>query len=269
MRKPLILITVGRIPQATPHGELQSIATGCDTDYVDSVVRAGGAPLILPCIDNEEAVRAAVHACDGIILTGGGDVVSLNYGEEPHEMSKYQDPVRDATELTVARMALELEIPILGICRGMQVLNVACGGTLVQDIPSQIPEAVKHYSQGMHTVLLHTVDVESGTLMERVFGAGSVGINSYHHQAVKDLGRGLRVNCRARDGVIEGMESADGKPLLAVQFHPEECAAAYPQFQTFFNWVVQEAQQRAVVSSGAGVNGVCADSVDLSSTRYG
>jgi putative glutamine amidotransferase len=240
MKKPLILITVGRIPQATPIGELQSIKTGCDTDYVDSVVRAGGAPIILPCIEDRDA-----------ILTGGGDVVSLAYGEEPHEMSKYQDPVRDAMELQVARFALETNLPILGICRGMQVLNVACGGTLVQDIPSQIPDAVKHYSQGMHTVLLHSVDVQSDTLLERVFGAGSVGINSYHHQAVKELGDGLRPNCHARDGVIEGMESAEGKPILAVQFHPEECAAAYPQFQTFFNWVVEEARRQQSALNGA------------------
>jgi putative glutamine amidotransferase len=170
-------------------------------------------------------------------------------------MSKYQDPVRDAMELQVARLALEMNLPILGICRGMQVLNVACGGTLVQDIPSQIPDAVKHYSQGMHTVLLHTVDVQSDTLMERVFGAGSVGINSYHHQAVKDLGAGLRPNCHARDGVIEGMESSEGKPILAVQFHPEECAAAYPQFQTFFNWVVEEAgRQQNTINGFASQN---------------
>jgi len=251
MKKPLILITVGRIPQATPIGELQSVKTGCDTDYVDSVVRAGGAPIILPCIDDRDAIRASVQICDGVILTGGGDVVSLAYGEEPHEMSKFQDPVRDAMELEVARLALEMNLPILGICRGMQVLNVACGGTLVQDIPSQIPDAVKHYSQGMHTVLLHTVDVQSDTLMERVFGAGSVGINSYHHQAVKDLGAGLRPNCHARDGVIEGMESSEGKPILAVQFHPEECAAAYPQFQTFFNWVVEEARNQQSALNGS------------------
>jgi putative glutamine amidotransferase len=236
MKKPLILITVGRIPQATPIGELQSIKPAATR-----LCRFGCAGWRRP--DHSAVHRRprcdsrSVQICDGVILTGGGDVVSLAYGEEPHEMSKYQDPVRDAMELEVARLALEMNLPILGICRGMQVLNVACGGTLVQDIPSQIPDAVKHYSQGMHTVLLHTVDVQSDTLLERVFGAGSVGINSYHHQAVKDLGAGLRPNCHARDGVIEGMESSEGKPILAVQFHPEECAAAYPQFQTFFNWV--------------------------------
>ncbi len=241
MKKPIILITAGRVPQAASLGEEQSVKTGCDTDYTDSVVRSGGAPLILPCVTDKEAIRAAVEACDGIVLTGGGDVVSLHYGEEPHEMSKYQDPVRDEAEFEVTRLALQKELPILAICRGMQVLNVVCGGTLIQDIPAQVPDSVKHYSQGMHTVLLHHIEIESGSLMERVVGSNTMAINSWHHQAVKDVGEGLTINSRARDGVAEGLESSEGKPILAVQFHPEECAAAYPQFQTFFDWIVREA----------------------------
>jgi putative glutamine amidotransferase len=228
MKKPIIVITVGRQPMAAPQDELQSIKTGCDTDYIDAVVRAGGAPVILPCFMDRDAIGSIVAAADGVILSGGGDVVSLAYGEEPHLLSKYQDPVRDEMEFEVARLALDMELPLLAICRGMQLLNVVLGGTLIQDIPSQVSNAVKHYSEGTHTVLLHNIDIKEESLLSRLLGTNSMAINSWHHQAVKDLGNGLRANCQARDGVIEGVESSDGKPILGVQFHPEETAATYP-----------------------------------------
>jgi gamma-glutamyl-gamma-aminobutyrate hydrolase PuuD len=241
MQKPIILTTVGRQPQATPEGELQLIKTGCDINYIEAIARAGGAPVILPCFDDKDAIRAIVRTADGILLTGGGDVVSLAYGAEPHIKSKGQDPVRDEMEIEVTRLAIEMELPILGICRGVQLLNVVLGGTLLQDIPSEVPDAVKHYSEGAHTVLLHNVDIEEDSLLARILKTDSMAINTWHHQAVKDLGRGLRVNCRARDGVIEGVEAADGRPILGVQWHPEEAAATYPRFQTFFDWIVREA----------------------------
>jgi putative glutamine amidotransferase len=239
--KPIILTTVGRQPQATPEGELQLVKTGCDINYVEAIVRAGGAPVILPCVEDNEAIHAIMRMVDGVMLTGGGDVVSLAYEEEPHIKSKDQDPRRDEAEFEVARVALEMGLPILGICRGMQVLNVVLGGTLVQDIPSQVPDAVKHYSEGTHTVLLHNIDIEADSLLAQILDTDSMAINTWHHQAVKELGRGLRVNCRARDGVIEGVEAEDGRPILGVQWHPEEAAATYPRFQTFFDWIVREA----------------------------
>src|SRR5215210_5854003 len=108
MAKPIILTTVGREPQATSEGELQLIKTGCDIDYIDAIVRAGGAPVILPCFEDKEAIRAIVRMADGVMLTGGGDVVSLAYGEEPHIKSKYQDPLRDEAEFAVTCLALEM-----------------------------------------------------------------------------------------------------------------------------------------------------------------
>jgi gamma-glutamyl-gamma-aminobutyrate hydrolase PuuD len=239
--KPLILVTTGRQNPATPRGEVQFVTTGCDLDYATATVRAGGAPLLFPCVEDAEAIAAAVAAVDGVMLTGGGDVVSLEYGEEPHPASKLQDPTRDAMELAVTRHALERGVPILGICRGAQVLNVALGGTLIQDIASEVPGAIKHFSEGLETVLLHTVTIEPDSLLARIWATTKAPINTWHHQAVKDLGRGLRVNCRAADGVIEGIEAADGRPILGVQFHPEECAARYPLFQALFDWLVGEA----------------------------
>ncbi|MBV9866976.1 MAG: gamma-glutamyl-gamma-aminobutyrate hydrolase family protein [Abitibacteriaceae bacterium] len=249
MKKPIILITAGRQNQATPAGEVQSIRTGVDTDYVDAVVKAGGAPIIIPCFMDKAALESIMQTADGVVLTGGGDVVSLTYGEEPHDLSKYQDPVRDEMEFEVTRQALALDLPILAICRGVQLLNVVQGGSLIQDIPSEVPNSVKHYSQGLHTVLLHTIEIEKDSLLGELMGTTEMAINSWHHQAIKKLGSNLRVNCRARDGIIEGVESSEGKPILGVQFHPEEAAAAYPQFQVFFDWVVREAHNKSTAQT--------------------
>jgi putative glutamine amidotransferase len=245
-RKPLIAITVGKQNPRTPTGEVQAVTTGCNVNYVNAVVRAGGAPVLLPRIADADAIRTVVESADGLLLTGGGDVVSLAYGEEPHLTSKYQDPVRDEMELEATRAALDAELPILGVCRGLQLLNVARGGTLIQDIPSQVENAVKHYGEGLDPVLLHTIDIEPDSLLACVARATTMAVNSYHHQAAKDLGAGLRVNCRARDGVVEGLESSDGRPILALQFHPEEHAGIHPAYQTFFDWLIEEASSRRV-----------------------
>ncbi len=168
MRKPIILITAGRQNQATPAGEVQSVRTGVDTDYVDAVVKAGGAPLIVPCFAEQDAIEALMEVADGLILSGGGDIVSLAYDEEPHHLSKLQDPVRDEMEFQVCRAAMDRDLPILAICRGIQLLNVVQGGSLIQDVPSQVNDAVKHYSQGLHTVLLHTIDIEPDSELARL-----------------------------------------------------------------------------------------------------
>ncbi|HEY3416417.1 MAG TPA: gamma-glutamyl-gamma-aminobutyrate hydrolase family protein [Armatimonadota bacterium] len=239
---PIIMLTAGRQNHYAPRREVQTVTFGCDVDYLHAVQQAGGVPVMLPGIADESSVQAALAAADGLLLTGGGDIMSLAYGEEPHEKSTYQDPLRDAMELAAARQALALGLPILGICRGLQLLNVALGGTLVQDIPSQVPGANKHYSSGLDVVLLHTIEVDDTSLLARIMGSGSLAVNSWHHQAVKELGHGLRISARARDGVVEAIESAEGKPLLAVQCHPEECVGTYPHFRKLFDWLVNEAR---------------------------
>jgi putative glutamine amidotransferase len=242
--KPIILITAGKQGLEAKRTEVQAIVSSMNMNYIHSLVRAGGAPVVLPCVADREAVRASVEAADGILLTGGGDIVSLAYGEEPHPKSSYQDPARDEMEFEVVRLALEAGKPILGICRGIQVLNVAMGGSLIQDVPSQVPDVLQHYSLALDTVLVHTIDIEPGSLLARVLGSTSMAVNSFHHQAAKRVGEGLRVNSLARDGVIEGLEAVDGRPILGVQFHPEECTAAYPQFRPLFDWIVREAACR-------------------------
>lgn len=240
--KPLIAITVGRRNEKAAQTQMQAVIAGCNMDYVRGVMRAGGAPILVPSVDDTAALEAILAVAHGVLLTGGGDVLSLAYGEEPHPRSGYQDPDRDAMELMVARRAIERGIPVLGVCRGIQVLNVALGGTLIQDIPSQVPGALLHYAKPLDPSPVHTVEIEPESLLKRLVDGNTLAVNSYHHQAIKDLARGLRVNCRARDGVIEGVEAADDRPILAVQFHPEELADRNPQMQVFFDWLIRSAR---------------------------
>jgi gamma-glutamyl-gamma-aminobutyrate hydrolase PuuD len=247
-KRPVIAVTVGRRNQATPRSEIQTVVTGCDVDYIEAVVRAGGIPLLAPTTATRAAVEAmaanTLDRVDALLLTGGGDILSLAYGEEPHPRLNYQDPARDEIEFAFARLAVERGLPVLGVCRGIQVLNVALGGTLFQDIPSQVPQACQHYATPVAATVIHTVEVTRDSLLARVVGPERLPVNSYHHQAVKDLGRGLRVNAVAPDGVIEGVEAADGKLVLAVQFHPEELAANDARMQALFDWLVEAARRR-------------------------
>jgi len=244
MSRPIIAITTGRRNPTPERARRQLPATGCPLEYPECVARSGGAPVLLPRIDEPEAIASALAIADGLLLSGGGDVVSLAYGAEPHPKALYQDPIRDRVEFQAIRVAVGRRLPVLGICRGIQVLNVARGGTLIQDIPAEAPDACQHYAREVETVLSHTIDIENDSLLARVLETTCTTVNSWHHQAVREVGRGLRVNCRARDGVIEGLEADDGRPILAVQCHPEDCAEAYPLFQKLFDWLVDEAAKR-------------------------
>ena len=191
-------------------------------------------------------MSAAVAVVDGLLLSGGGDIVSLRYGQEPHPAGKYQDPVRDAMEAAALEHSLDRGIPILAICRGIQVLNVALGGTLIQDIPTQVQNPLLHYVRGApEPVLVHTLTIEPDTLLARALGTTSTASNSWHHQAVARVAPGLRVNCRSADDVIEGIEAEDGRPILGIQCHPEDVAEDYPLFRKLFDWLVREAGAHA------------------------
>jgi len=245
MSKPIIGITTGRRTERSTHTSRPARIAGIQLEYPQSVERSGGAPILLPRTDDMEVIAAVLGAVDGLLLSGGGDVVSLAYGAEPHPTSKYQDPVRDRMEFEAVRAAMARRLPILGICRGIQSLNVALGGSLVQDIPDEVPGAYQHYTQEQETLLGHTIDIEPGSLLAKVLGTTSTAVNSYHHQAVKDVAAALRVNCRSRDGVIEGVESAAGLPILAVQCHPEISCQDYPLYQKLFDWIVAAAAERS------------------------
>lgn len=241
MDKPMIVISAGKHIHTHPTRRSVTTLVGCDIDYLVSISLAGGAPVIIPMIADHESIRIILQAAHGVLLTGGGDIHAGAYGEALHPESRLHDQDRDNMEMEVARQALALGMPLLGICRGLQLLNVVMGGTLLQDIPSQVPGALAHNAPE-HETLLHPITIESDTSLARIMHATSVMVNSWHHQALKTLGHGLRISARAEDGVVEGIESAEGKPILAVQCHPEACTDGFPCYLTLFHWLVEEAQ---------------------------
>jgi len=192
------------------------------TDYLESIRRAGGDPVE---VGGDETPAAIVARAGGILLTGGGDVDPALYGEAPHSSYEAAEPGRDAFEIALARAAIEADVPLLAICRGMQVVNVAGGGTLVQDIPSEIAGALTHSITEPRFAIAHEVWVTKGsrlwTIMADKLDGERLQVNSRHHQAVRRAADGFEVTATAPDGVIEAMERPASRFCLAVQWHPE------------------------------------------------
>jgi len=191
-----------------------------NTAYVRALDRAGVVPLALPTMLAPERAVAALDGVSGLVLTGGEDVEPGRYGAAPHPKLEETDPARDAAELALMAAARARRLPILAICRGIQILNVALGGTLYQDLDSERPGPVTHTGDASR----HAVRIEPGSLLERTLGTRHATVNSRHHQAIRDLAPGLRAVAWAEDGVIEAAEAADAGAswLLAVQWHPED-----------------------------------------------
>lgn len=206
--------------------------------YVDAILRAGGAPMLIPPLQDETTLRAIYERLDGVLLAGGGDIEPRHYGHEPHEKLGLTDPLRDTAELPMARWAVADAKPLLGICRGVQVINVALGGTLYQDIPSEIASELRHnlsYEREDWTHMAHEMQLAPGSRFAALMGVRSMPINSMHHQAIKVIAPGLRAVAWAPDGVIEALEGAGPSFLLGVQCHPEALqAAADTRWQALF-----------------------------------
>lgn len=214
--------------------------------YTDAVLRAGGLPVILPPWELREPADAAalLRRVDGLILAGGGDVAPALYGGAPHPAIYAVDPARDAGELALARAALDAGLPVLGICRGAQIINVALGGTLVEHVPEANGGALAHRAEPP-AATYHTVTLAPGSRLAAALGAGRVQVASWHHQAIRTPGPGLCVTAQAEDGVAEGVELAGQPFFVAVQWHPEMTAAADPVQQRLFGALVEQARQYA------------------------
>lgn len=194
--------------------------------YVQAVIRAGGLPVIVP-VELEEDVDQLIAMFDGLLLSGGADINPTLFNEEPHEYLGEVSPSRDSIELELARRMLKTGKPILGICRGMQVLNVAVGGTLYQDLYKQNEGPIlQHIQKAPNTHASHYVRVEKGSLLESIAGSERIQVNSYHHQSLKDVPSDFKVTGVASDGIVEAIESTDEQFVLGVQWHPEALSAA-------------------------------------------
>ncbi|MDH4131122.1 MAG: gamma-glutamyl-gamma-aminobutyrate hydrolase family protein [Gemmatimonadota bacterium] len=197
--------------------------TGVNAAYVLSVLNAGGVPLVLSPLIGAGHNAELVESLDGLVLSGGEDVAPEHYGAAAHPALGDVDPVRDAFELELFRDARARGLPVLAICRGIQLVNVALGGSLWQDIPSERPGALQHTHRGGREDRTHAVQIEPGSSLARALGTTRLEVNSFHHQSIRELAPGLVVSGSAPDGEIEGAESPPGDPwLLAVQWHPEE-----------------------------------------------
>ena len=215
-------------------------------EYVQAVWKAGGTPLILPLAESDALAEAILTEVDGLLLIGGEDVDPARYGEDVLNETVHVNAERDASDFRLAEEAVRRGIPILGICRGEQLINVCCGGTLWQDLPSQVGTEVIHARQGSIRNPSQMVYIEKGSRLHELLGVDSIGVNSSHHQAVKQPGKGLVVIASAADGVTEGIQSANNDAVLAVQFHPEQLVAGGDnRFLVIFENLVERAKHYA------------------------
>lgn len=191
-------------------------------DYCKVVYRAGGIPIVLPCV-SVDTVWSLLSGIDGVLLTGGQDVDPGYYGQSPHHKLGEVNPFRDEMEIELCRQAIDKEKPILGICRGMQVMNVAAGGTLYQDIKSQweLEGLINHSQKAPGWYGIHEVTLKSGSKIRRIMGQEVIRVNSFHHQAVRKVAPSFCATGWSCDGVIEAIESGEKNFAVGVQWHPE------------------------------------------------
>jgi len=243
--RPRIAITAGSNPGTANHAWLRF-------DYLHAISKAEGLPSIIapgftnPLDEADQLAGEILDNCDGLLLSGGTDVDPIIFGETPHTALGRVDPPRDPFEISLAREAVRRDLPVLGICRGLQVLNVALGGTLIQDIPSDVEGAVVHQTGDDRLVIGHEVVIEPGSRLCELLSTTRVGVNSFHHQAAKKLGEGLVLSATSPDdGVIEGIEVPDRAFIVAVQWHPENFWKASDAFDGLFRGFVEAARRSA------------------------
>jgi putative glutamine amidotransferase len=222
-RKRVPACTVAVTASIRPDGDTRRVRL--TAAYVTALENAGLIPLIVPPLSSADAAQSILDSVSGLVLTGGEDVDPARYGEKRHEKVRYVNAARDATETALIEQARTRGTPILAICRGIQILNVALGGTLVQDIPSEVDTRIDHDEDSPRELRSHEISVERGSLIARAVGAERLTVNSFHHQSVKRVADGMRVTARSPDGVIEGLESTEKDWwVMGVQWHPEDLA---------------------------------------------
>ncbi|MGA9524495.1 MAG: gamma-glutamyl-gamma-aminobutyrate hydrolase family protein [Myxococcaceae bacterium] len=212
--------------------------------YVDAVTRAGGLPIILPYTDDSLCIESYLERISGLVITGGAfDIAPHLYGETPSEGLGPLKPERTAFETELLRGALRRNLPVLGICGGMQLLNIALGGTLVQDIRRELREARNHEQKHDRTQPQHPIDVKDGTLLAELLGRGQLMVNSTHHQSVRNTGQNVVVSAVAPDGVVEAIEARSYTFAVGVQWHPEMLIHTIPTHMGLYRGFVGKARE--------------------------
>lgn len=232
--KPLIGITT--VPSCGPEGKINSI-TG-SYNYVAAVEENGGCPVLLPALKDRATIMEYINRLDGLVLAGGLDIPPAAYGEERHETVEVMSKARFDFESQLITCWLESGKPILGICLGMQFANVLSGGTMIQDIPSEVGGEVIHRSTNAY----HDISIEPGSRLARILGKRDEVVYSVHHQAVDDIGDGLKPIARSPDGVVEALERTDGNYGLFLQWHPEAMRSYSEHRDAIFSDFVQSCQ---------------------------
>lgn len=231
MKKPIIGITPGYCTETKKYD--------LPPEYTNAVLSAGGIPIILPFTADPEVIQQLVDTCDGFIFSGGHDVAPWIYGEQPWYSLDVLAPLRDMVEVALFKPVFDSKKPIVGICRGMQVISSCLGGKLYQDLPTDYikPQEIKHVQSEKPIFPTHSVNIVAGSALEKVLGTSKLEVNSLHHQAVKTLGEGLVVTATAPDGLIEAATAPDHPYLCLTQWHPEElypqCKASQNLFASF------------------------------------
>jgi putative glutamine amidotransferase len=228
---PLIGISAHKV--LVQDGDVSTFHHVVSAAYVKAVRKAGGVPVLLPVVEPDDA-GGLLERIDALLMTGGGDVDPANYGEDPDALTARVDAERDVHDIALVRAAVERDVPTLAICRGSQILNVALGGALVQHIDH-------HFDLERYNESVHEIEIESSSALAKIVGGTGLGVNTLHHQAVRDVPSGARVVARAADGTVEALET-DGGRALGVQWHPE-LLRHRPEHLALFRSLVEQASR--------------------------
>lgn len=209
--------------------------------YYNGIIESGGLPVMLAITDNEDCIDEYLNLCDGFLISGGPDIDASYYGEDNLKFIGGISPDRDNMEIKIIKAAIKRDKPLLGICRGCQALNVAMGGTLFQDIYSQINKTlIRHDQDAPKWHAVHNVIIEKGSHMYEIFGEEKIRVNSFHHQAIKTLSDKFKATAFAPDGIIEAIEYTDKDFILGAQWHPELMWQKHPIFTKLFKYFVDK-----------------------------